>query len=232
MTGRPYAWIRHPRDGIAPAPDWFVRWLAEDGTAGSPPRAAQSRPRTVAQTRTHDETIPESTTGPELGGRLVQAAATPRKVMLTRFGDRAILAAAMISRFPVPAFGHRHVQMTRAVGHLVGHGYDLDLVDAVMGNWYDHHHGLGVVRTEPDEAAQELSACIGSTVRSLERGKFRLATSDLDHEALGREIRLDAGQRELARHGDRRHRQSGSEDLDTGTKIRKRMPHPRPSHPL
>jgi hypothetical protein len=58
-----------------------------------------------------------------------------------------------------------------------------------------------VIRTGPDEAAQEVDACIRSTVRGLERGRFRPATSALNHEALCHGIRLDAGQRELLASG-------------------------------
>jgi hypothetical protein len=108
-----------------------------------------------------------------------------------------MLAAAMIARFPVVGAGHRHQGMTRAVGHLLGAGYDPGLVAAVLADWHAHSHDSGTARTVPGEAAREVDACIRSTVRSLERGTFRRSTSDLDHEDSCRGIRLDAGQREL-----------------------------------
>ena len=52
--------------------------------------------------------------------------------MLTRVGGKATSAAAMIAWFPVPGFGHRHVGMTRAVGHLLGSGSVPSLVAAVL----------------------------------------------------------------------------------------------------
>lgn len=40
-TGGRYTWIRHPREGIVEAPEWFIRWLAETGDAGHPPRKSR-----------------------------------------------------------------------------------------------------------------------------------------------------------------------------------------------
>ena len=47
-TGRPYIWVRHPRQGIAAAPEWLVRWLTETNTAGRPQRSTVASPPTAA----------------------------------------------------------------------------------------------------------------------------------------------------------------------------------------
>jgi hypothetical protein len=107
----------------------------------------------------------------------------------------------MIALFPVPEYGHRHSQMTRAVGHLVGRRFDPATIAAVMDAWYAHFQGQGTVRTGHAEAASELVTCLTSTVRSLQRGKFRPAASDLDHVALCRQILLDANQQDLLATG-------------------------------
>jgi hypothetical protein len=205
-TARPYVWIRHPREGIAPAPEWLVGWLTEADPAGRPPRATKPKPRVAEPTRAQDGALPATSTtgrpsGPDLGGRRAPIDAAPRRFMLTRRGDRAALAAAMIARFPVLDLGTRHDRMTRAVGHLIGQGFDPALVVAVMGDWHTHFDARGVVGTDADEAARELDACIGSTLRALGRGEFRPAMVDVDHEALCREIRLDAVQREFLASG-------------------------------
>jgi hypothetical protein len=122
-------------------------------------------------------------------------------VILDREGDRSALVAALVARFPVREVGTRHGQMTRAIGHLIGHGHAPDLVATVLSDWYAHFHGLGVIGTDPDEAAREVEACIRSTLRALERGQFRPARSDLDHEVRCRQIELDASQRDLVASG-------------------------------
>lgn len=183
-TGRPYVWARHPRDGIAEAPEWFVRWLTEPAATGRPSRTTRaSSPAVAAITR-------PPVSDPDVRG--VPAPEMPRNVPPTRVGDRADLAAAMIARFPVAGLGHRHQGMTRAVGHLLGSRFDPALVDAVLCDWHAHFHALGLTRTGADEAAREVEACIDSTVRSLERGTFRPATGEVDHEAICHRIRLDA----------------------------------------
>jgi hypothetical protein len=150
---------------------------------------------------------------------------------LTRTGDRALLAEALIARFPVPDQGHRHSQMTRAVGHLIGRGFDPDLVAAVLGDWHAHFQGLGVVRTGPDEAAQELDACLRSTLRKCARGEFRPATSDRDHETLCHQIRLDAGQRKLLVSGIVITDNQGRKILVPGSPPGKRRPGPGRNQP-
>ena len=118
-----------------------------------------------------------------------------------RVGDRATLAAAMIARFPVPDIGCRHAEMTRSRRPSHRRRLRPGLGPSVMGDWHAHFHALGVVRTEPDEAAQEVDACVRSTLRKLERGEFRPAWSDRDHEADCRGIRLDSHQRKLLASG-------------------------------
>lgn len=188
-SGRPYNWARHPRDGIADAPEWFVRWLAETSPADRPRRRPRAPSPTVAPI--DDPRVPG------LGIRGDPAGKMPRKVVLDRVEDRATLATAMIARFPVAGLGQRHQGMTRSVGHLLGSRFSRDLAAVVLGDWHAHFHALGVTRTGADEAAREVEACIDSTVRSLKRGTFRPATSGVDPEAISHRIRLDARQQKL-----------------------------------
>ena len=201
-TGRPYIWVRHPREGIAEAPDWFVNWLAETGTNGRSSQTSHAAFKTSVPARTRGKTrTAVRSPVPGLEDHRISTEKVLKKIALTRVGDRAILAAAMIARFPVPDYGHRHVVMNRGVGNLVGQGFEPDLIAAVMRDWHAHFHGQGVIRTGPDEAAEEVDACIRSTIRGLERGTFRSATSALNHETLCRKIRLDASQRKLLASG-------------------------------
>jgi hypothetical protein len=196
VTGKDYIWIRHPREGIAAAPEWFVRWLAEVATGTRPSRLPHASHRLAAPASPTAATIWRPP-APDFGGGHDPTVERPRKVVLDRVGDRASLAVGMISRFPVAGFGHRHAMMTCAVGSLMGHGYDPGLVAAVLRDWHAHFRGLGVTRTGPDEAAREVDACIRSTRAGLESGKFTAAKGELEHDARCREIRLDAGQRGL-----------------------------------
>jgi hypothetical protein len=188
-TGKRYTWVRHPREGIADAPGWFIHWLTEMGAAGSPPRKSRAPSPSIAPSSRPPAPDPEN--------RVVIAGEMPAPIALDRVGDRATLATAMIALFPVVGPGHRHDAMTRAIGHLIGAGYEPGLVAAVLADWHAHFHDSGAARTAPDEAAREVDACIGSTVRSMGRGTFRRATSGLDHDALCHGIQLDDGQRGL-----------------------------------
>ena len=205
-TGKPYVWVRHPREGIAEAPDWFVRWLAEIETNGRSSQSSHAVSKASVPARTRGKTstavamIAQSPV-PGLEDHRIRTEELPKVIALTLVGDRAALATAMIARFPVPDYGHRHVEMNRAVGSLIGGGFEPDLVAAVMGDWHAHFHGQGVIRTGPDEAAQEVDACIRSTIRALERGTFRSATSTLNHETLCHQIQLDGRQRKLLASG-------------------------------
>jgi hypothetical protein len=232
-TGKPYVWVRHPRQGIADAPEWFVRWLADTETTGHSSRTSHATSRKASSARTSGKTTPAAATIarlPVLGLRRRRVTnEVPRKVSLNRVGDRATLAAAMIDRFPVPDYGHRHVEMTRAVGNLIGCGFDPELVAAVLGDWYAYFQSQGVIRTGRDEAAQEVDACIRSTVRGLERGKFRPATSDLYHEALCRQIQLDASQRELLTSGVIATDNQGQKTLLKGPRQGRKSPTPNPT---
>jgi hypothetical protein len=93
-----------------------------------------------------------------------------KAVPLNSAESRAILAD-MIARFPVPEFGHRHEQMTWAVGRLVGKGYEDGVIVEVMMLWFEHFHSAGVIRSDRPTMAAELEACLRST-RS--NPKFRI----------------------------------------------------------
>ena len=218
QTGGQYTWVRHPRDGIAEAPEWFIRWLAETGDAGRPPRKSRAPSPTIAPIARPP--VPDTENQSVLAGEM------PGPIVLDRVGDRATLAAAMIARFPVAGPGHRHKGMTRAVGHLLGAGYGPGLVAAVLVDWHAHFHDSGAARTVPDEAAREVDACIRSTVRGLERGTFRPSTSDLDREDSCRGIQLDAGQRELLSSRVVVIGIGGEKTLLTGPASERRMPLP------
>jgi hypothetical protein len=175
-TGRGYEWVQHPRQGIAPAPEWLVGLL----TGSEAGQGRRSRPH----------------------------AKRTRPLGTARRGDAGQLLEEILDKFPIPAPGHRHVQMVRAVGSLVGRGYPDDLIERVLMSWWEHHHARGVTRTSGPAMLQELGECLASTRTN---PAFRPATSEVDHQALCARIRLDAAQRELLRSP------IGSDEL--GTKL-------------
>ena len=192
ITGMSYVWARHPREGIADAPDWLIGLMTGAGSVGPRARVGDGpgggeRPRPDRQKAT-----PRSRQPPD---------PAPIQAVLTRSGDRPTLAKKVIERFEVREAGTRHGKMTRAVGRLLGQGYDTGLVTAVLGDWHAHFEDLGVTRTGADEAAQEVEACIRSTHRAIGDGKFRPATGSRRHEDLCRRIRLDANQQALLDSG-------------------------------
>ena len=156
-TGKEYVWLRHPRQGIAEAPDWLIGEL--QGHEGRPP-----------------------VTGP------------PSRPGRWKAGDADGLRRQMVERFPIPGPGCRHVQMTRAVGSLMGREYEEGLITEVLMGWWEHFHALGRTRTGRVEMAHELDVCIRSTRRN---ACFSIAKGDEWHRARCRLIELDANQRLL-----------------------------------
>jgi hypothetical protein len=113
-----------------------------------------------------------------------------------RSGDAQGLPRETVARFPISEPGHRHNQMTRAVGSLVGREYDDGLITDVLTAWWGHFHALGRTRTGQRGMAGELEACIRSTRRN---PNFALAKGDRWHRARCQQIKLDARQQRLLR---------------------------------
>ncbi len=111
-------------------------------------------------------------------------------------GDANELVAEMVARFPVPGIAHRHSQMVRAVGSLVGREYEEGLIVEVLMGWWEHFHALGLLRTGRSGMRRELVACIRSTCRSV---RFSVVKGDRWHRDCYRKIELDAGQRSRLR---------------------------------
>jgi len=109
-------------------------------------------------------------------------------------GDADGLGLELVAKFPIPGPGRRHLQMTRAVGSLMGREYGEGLIAEALMGWWGHFHALGRNRTGPVEMAHELDACIRSTCRN---ASFSIAKGDGWHRARCRQIGLDAGQRLL-----------------------------------
>ena len=201
-TGKAYQWIRHPRDGIAEAPEWLVRQLREWKSNGRSRRASER----VKPTRTRGEPDPiavssPGTQSPPAGKRQASRAGTRVKIDLSRQGDPEEMLTELIARFPVSGHGERHKAMTQAVGSLLGRGYDREFVERVLHGWHERFWAQGVTRTALDEAAREVAACIESTIRNSERGGFVQARGGQNHADECRQIALDERQHRLLDQG-------------------------------
>ena len=202
-TGKAYQWIRHPRDGIAKAPEWLVRQLREwksNGRSRVEPQSGSSRPgRGESPIRSRCR-VP-GTQSPPAGKRQASRAGTRVKIDLSRQGDPEEMLTELIARFPVSGHGERHKAMTQAVGSLLGRGYDREFVERVLRGWHERFWAQGVTRTALDEAAREVAACIESTIRNTERGGFVQARGGQNHADECRQIALDERQHRLLDQG-------------------------------
>jgi hypothetical protein len=154
-TKQRYEWLRHPREGIAPAPAFLL------------------------------EKLKKPTDGPQFN--LGEGLSFPRKASVEELQTR------IIAKFPVTGRGQRYGQMVRAVGSLLGQGYDPGRVCQAVVGWWKHFHDLELIGTSTKEASREVKACIQ---RTLDNPNFKQSLG-LDHRAeLGR-IELDAQQRRL-----------------------------------
>lgn len=120
--------------------------------------------------------------------------ARPLAAKIERRGDVGVLLAEMLSKFPIPGHGHRHTQMVRAVGGLVGRGFADDVVRQVMMGWWEHFYERGRVRTGRLESEKDLADCIRRTRRN---PKFQCAMGDEWHRNQCQRIRLNDRQRRL-----------------------------------
>ena len=136
QSKRESVWLRHPRSGIAPCPDWLLKVLPRWSTPDAE--------RAVA---------PEQSTGNRRGlGR--------------RPGEPCSLAADLIARFPVPGIGHRNDAMVRALGSVIGRGYDDEAcVGAIVEGWA-HYESVGKIGTPSSGAEEEARRAIRSIRKS------------------------------------------------------------------
>ena len=106
-TGREYVWIRHPRGGIAEAPDWLVNLLVAEGL--------------LTEAGTHG--------GDDLPASRCQAASSVSMHLPWR-GEES-LVDEMIEKFPIPERGQRNDQMVKAITRVLGCWPDPELARRV-----------------------------------------------------------------------------------------------------
>jgi len=128
----------------------------------------------------------------------------------------------MKEKFPIGGRGHRHVQMVRAVGSLVGREYEEGMIVSVMMDWWEYFHAQGLTGTDRPHMEAELTACLGSTRRN---NKFAVAKGDGWHRRRYRKIQLSEKQRRLMKASIVTE-ESGSRSLGTDSG---RRPFPPPS---
>ena len=102
----------------------------------------------------------------------------------------------MVTKFPIPDVGHRHVMMCKAVGSLVGRSYSDDLITGVMMDWWEAFYAQGRARTDRERMAQELLACLRATRAN---ANFQRAHGESYHEAACAAIPLTDKQRGMLR---------------------------------
>jgi hypothetical protein len=73
------------------------------------------------------------------------------------------LVADVKALFPVPAVGHRHRQMNRAVFRLVGKGHEDSVIVEVMMRWFEHFDSQGKIGSDRTTMEKELAACLRTT---------------------------------------------------------------------
>lgn len=118
-------------------------------------------------------------------------------ISFAKLGDEARLTQEIIVGFPVHGFGQRNDQMVRAVGSLLGRGFDPRLTLRIVTNWWEHFYGEGTIGTPPTEAEAAVGATINSTMRN---PKFKQAKG-MDHRARCKQIKLDDHQTRMIEHG-------------------------------
>jgi hypothetical protein len=166
-TGKEYIWGQHPRQGIAEAPPWLLGKL--------PRQKARPRRRVTREA---------STASTEHG----------RPPGAWREGDHTRLLKEMKEKFPISGRGHRHLQMVRAVGSLVGREYEEGMIVGVMMDWWEFFYAQGLTGTDRPDMEAELAACLGSTRRN---DKFAATRGDAWHRRRYRKIQLSEEQRQL-----------------------------------
>jgi hypothetical protein len=191
-TEKPYEWIVHPREGIAPPPPWLLEAIRGRGK-GDARRADATKDRPTKQ-RGKDEANegpgnPTECRSSERRREPVQSLAVPR-----RRGDIPALTDEVIRDFPVPGEGQRHGNMRDAIGRLFTRLYDEQTIVEVMMGWWSHYFLLGRVRTDREGMEEDLRSCLRSTSNNPD---FCLATCEEDHIAACAAIELSPLQREL-----------------------------------
>jgi hypothetical protein len=136
-------------------------------TSKKPPRRPPERSqRKHAQS---DEGMPRNASKAKPG---------PSRTVRVNTAESEALLADVITRFAVPAFGHRHRQMNRAVGRLVRKGHEDDVIIEVMMRWFEHFDSQGKIGSDRTTMEKELEACLRTT-RS--KPDFTSARSSADH---------------------------------------------------
>lgn len=199
-TGMPYEWLHHPRDGIAPAPDWLVAASVEARGSNAQEEGAHSNNGGGGKA---DRDAGANTRFPPSDRRDIQsrvarsgsAARGPTEAPCRqRKGNQSELADDLITRFDVSSHGTRHSQMCRAVGSLVGLRYDDETVLGALMLWWQHFADLCLTRTGREGMEAELVACLRSTRSNT---KFADAISEEDHETECARIELSTRQKAL-----------------------------------
>src|SRR5208337_555492 len=217
-TGLEYFWHQHPREGIADAPPWLMERLLgqKDQKAGlrstvlQKPNAASTRVRRISKAA-HTSVRHKVKTASPAQGNLPGA---------WRTGDHAKLLNEMKQKFPISGRGHRHGQMVRAVGSLVGREYDEGMIVSVMMDWWEFFYAQDLTGTDRPHMEAELAACLGSTHRN---NKFTVGRGDDWHRRRYRKIQLSEKQRRLMKASIVTDK-SGSRSLGTDSGYRPR-PH-------
>jgi hypothetical protein len=111
-----------------------------------------------------------------------------------RAGDVAKLLTELKANSPIVGHGHRHNTMNRAVGSLIGRGYDNETITSVVMAWWEHFHAQGLTRTDRQGIEHELEACLRTT-RNNEQ--FTIAHGTTWHRHRCREIEFSPDHRQI-----------------------------------
>jgi hypothetical protein len=171
-TGRPYVWMRHPREGIALIPRWLLGLLpskspslkqttgkVRGGGCGAHAASGDSASRQRRDQSSYE--VADVTRGRPHN----PSKRTPRSTHATLNDTQRIeaLSDEMIKRFPVLDVGQRHSRMTPAVGSLFARCLSDDVILSVMLRWYDHFNKLGRIRSSRESMEGELIASLRTT---------------------------------------------------------------------